>query len=395
MFQPAPSSMPHSRRRSRAFGTLFHAVFPATRLILVLLFPLFSLSQYPDSIRLNDVRFLTSHNSYKRKPNPKILKFLSHFKKQLGKDMDPIQLDYGHVLLAEQLNNYHINGFELDVNYDPNGGHFAKRRINFFVGGLKQRSRDTLLLKPGFKVLHIADVDYETNYTTFVQALTEIRDWSVQHPKHLPIFINIEIKREAPADYSKALDFLGFNKSVPFVPEALDDLDKEIHSVFGSTPEILYTPAMLRDTFSSSKERLSTINWPSLNEVLGKVFIVLDGDVDDIYTTALVKREDRPMFVYGQPGEPQTAFVIRNEPQGKEDEIRLLTALYMVRTRTDAGTLEARSLDYSRYTAVMNSQAQIITTDYYRADPTISNFVVSLEPYKQNVLQLFLRRKGF
>jgi hypothetical protein len=309
--------------------------------------------------------------------------------------MDPIQLDYGHVLLAEQLNNYHINGFELDVNYDPKGGHFAKRRINFFVGGLKQRSRDTLLLKPGFKVLHIADVDYETNYTTFVQALTEIRDWSVQHPKHLPIFINIEIKRDAPADYSKALDFLGFNKSVPFVPEALDDLDKEIHSVFGSTPKILYTPAMLRDTFSSSKERLSTINWPSLNEVLGKVFIVLDGDVDDIYTTALAKKEDRPMFVYGQPGEPQTAFVIRNEPQGKEDEIRLLTALYMVRTRTDAGTLEARSLDYSRYTAVINSQAQIITTDYYRADPTISNFVVSLEPYKQNVLQLFLRRKGF
>ena len=395
MFQPAPSSMPHSRHRSRAFGTLFHAVFPATRLILVLLFPLFSLSQYPDSIRLNDVRFLTSHNSYKRKPNPKILKFLSHFNKQLGKDMDPIQLDYGHVLLAEQLNNYHINGFELDVNYDPKGGHFAKRRINFFVGGLKQRSRDTLLLKPGFKVLHIADVDYETNYTTFVQALTEIRDWSVQHPKHLPIFINIEIKRDAPADYSKALDFLGFNKSVPFVPEALDDLDKEIHSVFGSTPKILYTPAMLRDTFSSSKERLSTINWPSLNEVLGKVFIVLDGDVDDIYTTALAKKEDRPMFVYGQPGEPQTAFVIRNEPQGKEDEIRLLTALYMVRTRTDAGTLEARSLDYSRYTAVINSQAQIITTDYYRADPTISNFVVSLEPYKQNVLQLFLRRKGF
>jgi len=373
----------------------FQALIPMSNAIVILIFalfsPLFFHAQYPDSIRLNDVRFLTSHNSYKRKPDPKILKFLSHFKKQLGKDMDPIQLDYGHALLTEQMNTYHINGFELDVNYDPKGGHFAKRRINFFVGGLKQKSRDSLLLKPGFKILHIADVDYESNYTTFVQALTEIRDWSLQHPNHLPLFINIEIKRDAPADYSKALDFLGFNKSIPFVPEALNDLDKEIHSVFGSTPHILYTPALLRDTFSSCKERLSTIEWPALNDVLGKVFIVLDGDFNGIYTKALNSGEDRPMFVYGQPGEPETAFVIRNEPQGREEEIHALTEMYMVRTRTDAGTLEARSLDYSRYTAVMKSQSQIITTDYYRADPAISNFVISLESFKQNPLHLFLR----
>jgi hypothetical protein len=363
-------------------------------LILVLFLPLISLSQVPDSIRLNDVRFLTSHNSYKRKPDPKILKFLSHFKKQLGKDMDPIQMDYGHALLSDQLNNYHINGFELDVNYDPQGGHFVKRRINFFIGGLKQKSRDSLLLKPGFKILHIADVDYESNYTTFIQALTEIRDWSTQHPNHTPIFINIEIKRDAPADYSKALDFLGFNTSIPFVPEALNDLDAEIHSVFDQYPEMLYTPAHLRDTFLTTASRLNTVGWPSLNEALGKVFIVLDGDFQDFYTTDLTKGLDRPMFVYGQPGAPATAFVIRNEPQGREEEIRALSETYMVRTRTDAGTLEARSQDYTRYNAVMKSQAQIITTDYYRADPLLSPFVVSIEQFKQNALHLFLRSSG-
>lgn len=370
--------------------SLIHTVL----IILVLLLPLFSLSQYPDSIRLNEVRFLTSHNSYKRKPDPKILKFLSHFKKQLGKDMDPIQMDYGHALLTEQMNTYHINGFELDVNYDPQGGHFVKRRINFFIGGLKQKSRDSLLLKPGFKILHIADVDYESNYTTFVQALTEIRDWSAEHPNHTPLFINIEIKRDAPADYSKALDFLGFNKSIPLVPAALNDLDAEIHSVFDQYPEMLYTPAHLRDTFLSTVSRLNTAGWPTLNETLGKVFIVLDGDFQDLYTTALTNRIDRPMFVYGQPGAPETAFVIRNEPQGKEEEIRALTEMYMVRTRTDAGTLEARSQDYSRYNAVIQSQAQIITTDYYRADPLISPFVVSIQQFKQNALHLFLRSSG-
>jgi len=40
----------------------------------------------------------------------------------------------------------------------------------------------------------------------------------------------------------------------------------------------------------------------------------------------------------------------------------------------------------------MNSQAQIITTDYYRADPLLSPFVVSIEPFKQNALKLFLRK---
>ena len=158
---------------------------------------------------------------------------------------------------------------------------------------------------------------------------------------------------------------------------------------------MLYTPAHLRDTFLTTASRLSAIGWPSLNEALGKVFIVLDGDFQDLYTTDLTKGLDRPMFVYGQPGAPATAFVIRNEPQGREEEIRALTETYMVRTRTDAGTLEARSQDYTRYNAVMKSQAQIITTDYYRADPMLSPFVVSIEPFKQNALQLFLRSRGF
>jgi hypothetical protein len=157
---------------------------------------------------------------------------------------------------------------------------------------------------------------------------------------------------------------------------------------------MLYTPAQLRDTFLTTASRLKTEGWPTLNEALGKVFIILDGDFQGLYTGDLTKGIDRPMFVYGQPGAPETAFVIRNEPQGNEEEIRSLTEMYMVRTRTDAGTLEARSQDYTRYNTVMNSQAQIITTDYYCADPLLSPFVVSIEPFKQNVLKLFLRNSG-
>jgi len=107
-------------------------------------------AQYPDSIRLNDVRFLASHNSYKKKPDPKVLKFLKHFKKQLSGEMDPIQLDYGHELLSVQMDQYGIRGFELDVNYDPKGGQFKKRRVNAFIPGLKQRSTSRTT-RPSFR----------------------------------------------------------------------------------------------------------------------------------------------------------------------------------------------------------------------------------------------------
>ena len=41
----------------------------------------------------------------------------------------------------------------------------------------------------------------------------------------------------------------------------------------------------------------------------------------------------------------------------------------MVRTRTDSGTHEARSGSTERKEAAFASGAQIISTDYYRADP--------------------------
>ncbi len=339
----------------------------------------FALGQYPDSIRLNDVRFLASHNSYKKKPDPRVVKFLKRFKKQLSGEMDPIQIDYGHELLSVQMNEYGIRGFELDVNYDPEGGHFKKRRVNAFISGLKQRSKDTLLNKPGYKLVHIADVDYESNYTTFVQALTEIREWSLKDRQHTPVFINIEIKKANPGDYSKALRFLGFKKAINVDSLALLLLDQEIRSVFSGT-DCLYTPKDLRQGSVTTKQQLDVNGWPSLNACLGKIFFILDGDVKGIYLRSLDRGDDRPMFLYGAPEAPSTAFVIENDPIGKEKEIGHLSERYMVRTRSDAGTLEARANDKTRWDAALSSNAQIISTDYYRPDPALSNFFVRFEP---------------
>ena len=39
--------------------------------------------QKMDSVRLNDIRILASHNSYKKKPHPKALKFFDKISRQV------------------------------------------------------------------------------------------------------------------------------------------------------------------------------------------------------------------------------------------------------------------------------------------------------------------------
>jgi hypothetical protein len=113
-----------------------------------------------------------------------------------------------------------------------------------------------------------------------------------------------------------------------------------------------------------------------LNDCLGKFIFILEGDNQELYQQ---KSINRPMFVYRPPNGDNTAFVVKNDPIGNETEIELLTQKYIVRTRSDAGTLEARANDYTRLKSAIKSGAQIISTDYYKPDPRFGNFVVKLK----------------
>ena len=341
------------------------------------LFIVFLGNSQTEDVRLNDIRILASHNSYKKLPNKKVLRFLGRFKKQLGKENDPIQLDYGHVTLEEQLENYHVRGFELDVYYDPRGKLYRKRKINRYLYGEKVKVKNKSITNPGFKVLHIPDIDFETNYLTFVESLRAIKSWTDLNPNHSPIFINVEAKGSTAADESRFLRFIGFKKAILFDSLAYQKLDNEIKSVFDKNK--LITPNDLRSDFTSIEERLSKIGWPALNECLGKIIFILQGNNDDIYKRSIDNNEDRMMFVYSEPGEKNAAFIIRNSSLGRETEISELSKKYIVRSRTDAGTHQSRANDYTDFHSVLKSNAQIISTDYYRADLRWSSYQVKLE----------------
>ncbi len=88
----------------------------------------------------------------------------------------------------------------------------------------------------------------------------------------------------------------------------------------------------------------------------------------------------RVMFVNAMEGTPEAAFRIINDPVRNKDYIRdLVKKGYMIRTRADAGTFEARRNDYSRFRAAKESGAQVITTDYYLPDLRFSDFKVVFE----------------
>jgi hypothetical protein len=70
--------------------------------------------------------------------------------------------------------------------------------------------------------------------------------------------------------------------------------------------------------------------------------------------------------------------MIINDPIKYQGRIRdLVRQGYIVRTRADEGTTEARRNDMNRFHAACSSGAQIISTDYYRASTLFrSDYVI-------------------
>jgi hypothetical protein len=86
------------------------------------------------------------------------------------------------------------------------------------------------------------------------------------------------------------------------------------------------------------------------------------------------------MFGLYDAAEPEAAVFNIQDPKAEETRIKELVAQgFLVRTRSDADTREARQHDLGRLQAALRSGAQIISTDYYPGapDPLQLRFVVT------------------
>ena len=318
-------------------------------------------SEKSNPLRLNDIQVIGSHNSYKIGIERPLMSLL------IQEDSNAIGLDYAHLSLAEQL-DLGIRGLELDVLYDPYGGAFTKPKgIEILDSlGLEAMPYDTMqLLNPGFKVFHIPDIDFRSHCLTFKGCLSNIKEWSDNHPDHIPIIITINPK-------NSGVRKPGFTPVIPFDRQVLDSLDKEIREVF--TEEELVTPLQIKGSHASLRDAILEKGWPELDSVWGRVLFVLDAGsgVTDDY---LVENDySKPMFVNVDEEHPQAGFFIMNNPISMEKEIQdRVKKGFMVRTRSDANTTEAREGNFKRYEAAIRSGAHLISTDYYLEELSPNN----------------------
>jgi len=315
-------------------------------------------SAYPldDTLRLNQIQVLGSHNSFHIRPQGR-----------LGRALPILEWQYSHIPLDQQFATQGVRQIELDLFADPEGGKYAHP-----LGA--QRVGDPFdvpaLLEPGIKVLHIQDLDFQSTCWTFVECLTTVKTWVDANPAALPIMIMIEAKDDVIDIPLPGLPPL--TVPVLFDTAQLDVMDAEIRSVFPI--EQIITPDEVRGSHATLEEAVTTDGWPTLADSRGRVLFALDngGRIKEAYLDGHPSLQGRILFVDASPGVPEAAFVKENNPEGNEERIRdLVAGGFIVRTRSDSDTHEARDNDTTTRDAAISSAAQFVSTDYPVPDPDL------------------------
>lgn len=316
-----------------------------------------------DTLELNKIQLLGSHNSYRIK-NDTLWNELNRWKHPFTKMMVTKSWNYSHLPLDTQLTKYGLRSIELDIYYDPKGGRFYNQKGNKKIKK-PISSQEEDLKKPGLKVMHVPDYDYKTHHYLFKDALQTIKDWSDNNPNHEPLFIMVEMK-----DLQFMKFFFPFKntKTLSFDDKAVESIDQEIEDVFGVNSNNIIIPDSLRKNSSTLKESILKNGWPSLNKCKGKIFFVLMGSKKGMknYLKGHENLSGRKMFVFADENNQNAAFIKIGNPKKKFSKIQSLVKQgFIVRTRTDAGGREARRENYDRSKAAFESGAQIISTDFY------------------------------
>lgn len=353
------ASMPELKSRWRGGGL---------PLLTVLLSVAGTVRQSQGGPRLDQIQIIGTHNSYHISPHPQL--------EALIRSRNPEAADstaYTHRPLTDQFERLGIRQIELDLYADPNGALFAQP---MGIGLASPEARSTVPLpdpermrQPGCKILHVPDFDFQTTVPTFREALQEISRWSTNHPAHIPIFVLLELKSDAAGP--------DFTQPVGWNERLLDDLEREILGVLPRSH--LFTPDDLRGSQPTLRQAVQGHGWPSLAEVRGRILFLLDNTdtVRDLYLARNATLSQRLLFASVGEEDPAAAWFKVNDALADHERIqRLVRQGFLVRTRADIGTWEARQNSTQRRDAAMSSGAQLISTDYPERQPSWSSYEV-------------------
>jgi hypothetical protein len=323
---------------------------------LLLLLPSLKSDVGNENTPINKIQIIGSHNSYKKAIDPAL------FKVMLADNPKMASIDYEHIPLADQL-NMGLRNLEIDIYADDKGGKFAHPKGLDLVPGQPAFDTANEMSEPGFKVFHILNYDFRSHCQTFKGCLIQLKNWSEANPGHNPVFLTLESKDSISANTQKIFA----------------DLDKDLITYLGK--KHLITPDDVRGKYETLESAVLHGNWPTLKNARGKFLFVLD-DKDkkrDAYIAGHPSLKGRSLFANADAGTPEAAMMIRNNPNDPKIP-ELVKKGYIIRTRADADTKQARANDKSDFIAACKSGAQIITTDYYlKSTHFVSDYMVYFE----------------
>jgi len=317
--------------------------------------------------RIDQLRLLGTHNSYHVAPGP--------FARGLVAAAAPNEaraIDCSQRPIPEQLDRLGIRHLELDCYRDPEGGLFAAPlalELARAAGRPEALEWAEALARPGIKVLHSPGFDFRTTVPSLAAALGEVKGWSDAHPRHVPVFLLIELKSDAFAP----------PQPLPWPGDGFAELETTILDVFPR--ERILAPDDVRDGRPTLREAVEGRGWPALDDHRGKVVFLLDneGGVRDAYVAERPNLAGRLLFASVPRDHPGAAFMKRNDPVGSHDEIRaLVDAGFLVRTRVDAGLDEPRQGALGRYERALASGAQLLSTDLPEPDSRYPGYIIPL-----------------
>ena len=305
-------------------------------------------------IRLNQIQAIGSHNSYHIAPQPELLE------KMKAMNKDAKEWNYTHPPLTAQL-DMGVRQFELDIFADSKGGLFANPLGLKLarLAGAKSIPFDPAgdMAKPGFKILHIPDLDFQSTAPTLKKGLGEILAWSDKNPGHLPVMILLECKDQPQPPLPATPEIL--------TRELLLDLEKEILSVIPQ--DRILRPDDVRGKEATLRDAVTKNGWPTVDSLRGKFLFTLDNtdSIRDRYLEGNPSLEGRLIFASAPDAKhPAAAWFKCNDPERQQDEIRsLVKEGFLVRSRTDTNKPDAKMK-----AKAFESGAQWVSTDHFRPE---------------------------
>ena len=137
------------------------------------------------NLRLDQLQVVGTAESYKLRPDSAVLGLI-----RMGGKRAAQEVDFALPPISAQL-DADVRALAFDVAYDPKGGAYKNPAGAGMAMDLLPDDYIKAMSKPGFKVIHVLDVDYRSSCLLLSDCLTEVAAWSRAHPRHLPIVITL------------------------------------------------------------------------------------------------------------------------------------------------------------------------------------------------------------